>query len=163
MPVHVQSNIFVDQVFMHYCSSQKGVLVTWFLYWDYLFVAFSHIWDKYWHWKYFQLEGMGAYGPLLPAPPEPLNTVQYNIIQWSTVEYSTVTGEEMVSGGGSLHILLCVTANLVAKCAINILFKKTLKITFLKPLFGTSKNQLLVPKVCANLSDGFIVLKFGLK
>ena len=37
------------------------------------------------------LEGTGAYGPLLLAPPEGIySTVQYNTVQYSTVQYSTV-------------------------------------------------------------------------
>ena len=84
-------------------------------------------------------------------------SVQYNTVQYSMVQYSNRRGGWCQEVAHSIFHSMCgvsVTgaASLVAECGTNILFIKTPHITFKKTFWGTSKNQRLDPKVCADPS-----------
>ena len=81
----------------------------------------------------------------------------YNTIQYRMVQYSNRRGGWCQEVAHSIFHSMCGvsvtgTASLVAECGTNILFIKTPHITFKKPFWGTSKNQRLDPKVCADPS-----------
>ena len=90
-----------------------------------------------------------------------LQIIQYNTIQYGTEQYSNKRGGWCQGVTHSIFHSMCgvsVTgaASLVAECGTNILFQKTQKITFFKPVFrALPKIRDLIRKymhICHGLS-----------